>query len=72
VDRANELVGHIERSAEDSLKKLFSDGDKGLEKILLQKCALPRVMSKHLVFPEDLDENYWDSGDVAAEEVGSK
>jgi hypothetical protein len=53
VERAKELVGYIEANAEESLRRLFEDGDKGLENILLQKCALPRVMSKHLVFPED-------------------
>lgn len=60
VERANELVGHINLNADGDLKKMFVDGDKGLECKLLERCDLPKVMSKHLVFPEDHDEHYWD------------
>jgi hypothetical protein len=34
VERAKKLVGYIEVNADENLRKLFEDGDKGLEKIL--------------------------------------
>ena len=60
VDKAKSLVERIENHGTDDLTECFVSGEEGLESMLLEKEDMPRIMSKHLVFPEDSDENYYD------------
>ena len=55
MEKANELVELIDLKGDEEMKTMFDEGNKGLEKILLEKCHVPRMLSKALVFPEDVD-----------------
>lgn len=63
LEKARSLVGQIEACpSHNKLKECFfkpGEGGDDLEFELLQRQKMPRMMNKQLVFPEDLDENYW-------------